>query len=53
MVEKVYDSLDLIDESSKSKAKIHTHTPIELKLTKNNHCDILNTKQVQLTPSIT
>ena len=53
MVEQVYDSLDPKGQSSRSKVKIYIQAPIVLKFVRNNLCDIVNTEQVQVTPSVT
>jgi len=50
-VGEVYDSLDPIGESSRSKVKIYEQAPIELKFTRTDPCDILNTEKIQLTHS--
>ena len=53
MVGEAYNGLDPKGQSSRSKVKIYRQAPIELKVTRNNPCDILSTIQVQLTPSVT
>jgi len=50
-VGEVYDSLGPIGQRSRSKVKIYKQAPIELKFTRNDPCDILNTEKIQLTPS--